>query len=49
MGRSSGYTVFLCFLILLLLVGVGLLIWGSTQQGGFLRPILMVPRHAQYG
>lgn len=49
MGRSRGYIIFLCILFFLLLVGVGLLIYGSTQQGALPRPTLMVPRDLLYG
>lgn len=49
MGRSRGYTVFLCALVFLLLVGIALLVCGSVYQGAAPRPTLMVPMHAHYG
>lgn len=49
MGRSRGYAIFLSVLILLLLAGIVLLVYGSLYQGAAPRPTLMVPMHVQYG
>lgn len=49
MRRHPAYTAWIIILTVLLLVGVGLLIYGSTRQGPLPRPTLTVPLQVQHG
>lgn len=49
MRRSKGYMLFICLLILFLLLGLWLLVYGSTQQGPLPQPTLVVPRQIHHG
>lgn len=49
MHRHPAYIIFMSILVLLLITGIGLMIYGSTQQGPLPRPTLTVPRQVHHG
>lgn len=49
MRRHPAYIIFMNIMVLLLLIGIGLMIYGSTQQGPLPRPTLTVPRQMYHG
>lgn len=49
MRHHPAYIIFMSLMVLLLIIGIGLMIYGSTQQGPLLRPTLTVPRQMHHG